>query len=596
MEPDSVISLKILSDPFLTSEWVYFTTNWVEDNRNVSIISKFDGIRVLNVTHSKHERCPFIYDKNLFYINVTDEAEELVQVKSEIETSIIQTFKKIIKYKVTSEGIIVIGERIINKDSNNYFITKKLKYRADGRGLLKTRRKLYLVTFEGQIKEIIGGEYDIIDFDVNKKEIIFSASMECDDMDLALQEVYILNLETSSLKRVTEGKGEAHLVSMDLAGHTAYVGHREGKSLATPNRLMFPSENKCIRVGNDIDLVFTDLNPSSSNHLIYDNGCFYTIGEEGGKNSLYCFDGTSVQILTDPQLCIRDFSVSSGKICYVYSNFKNPNAIVFNGKTYNPNSGFIGTDAELHTLNGIEFWLMTNSKSAPTILYIHGGPHNAFGNSYFGEFDFMYKNGFNIVFANPTGSKGYGEEFAKSCIGDWAGKDYEELMDIIKYLREEVGFIDLFHVTGLSYGGFMTCAIITKTKLFRSAITEAPVTNLVSMCGTSDIGFWFNSMESNVEDPWCHEGMLKLLKMSPIFNVRNIETPLMFIHGESDYRCPIEQSEQLYTALLIKGVETQFMRIMNEPHAYLRVGNPEIKTKRLELKLEWFKRHSIRQQ
>ena len=70
----------------------------------------------------------------------------------------------------------------------------------------------------------------------------------------------------------------------------------------------------------------------------------------------------------------------------------------------------------------------------------------------------------------------------------------------------------------------------------------------------------------------------------------------MFIHGESDYRCPIEQSEQLYTALLIKGVETQFMRIMNEPHAYLRVGNPEIKTKRLELKLEWFKRHSIRQQ
>ena len=86
MEPDSVISLKILSDPFLTSEWVYFTTNGVEDNRNVSIISKFDGIRVLNVTHSKHERCPFIYDKNLFYINVTDEAEELVQVKSEIET------------------------------------------------------------------------------------------------------------------------------------------------------------------------------------------------------------------------------------------------------------------------------------------------------------------------------------------------------------------------------------------------------------------------------------------------------------------------------------------------------------------------------
>lgn len=592
MEPSEVFSLRILSEPNISEDSVYFTTNWVENGMNCSVISRYDGVTVENITENKHERYPTMKDGVLYYINKVGEIEQLVKLFKGNE-SVICTLTKILKYKIVGRAIFLLGERIDDTDKDEVFITRKLKYRFDGRGLLTSRRKIYAVYDETNIKQILGGEYDIQDFDVHTDDVIFTAAIDSDDMDLALQDVYKFNLKTNDLKKITEEKGSAVLVSTDKDGKIAYVGHRKGMSLAIPNYLMIPSEKKEVQIGMDIDLVFSDLFPAPANHLIYDNSNFYTIGEVGGINSLYKYDGNdTVEMLTSKTFCVRDFDVSSGNVCYIYSNFKVPSAIVFNGNTYNPNEGFIGTDARLYRRNGIDFWVMLKHKLAPTILFIHGGPHNAFGVSYFYEFDFMYKNGFNVVFANPSGSKGYGEEFSKRCIGDWAGKDFNELMDIVMHLRNDFGLVDNFHVTGLSYGGFMTCAIATKTIFFKSAIAEAPVTNLVSMCGTSDIGFWFNSIEAKVMEPWNKTSMYRLLKLSPIYNIKNVKTPVMFIHGESDYRCPIEQSEQMYTALLIKGIETQLMRLKNESHSYLRIGNPKVKSERLNQKLKWFIDHS----
>lgn len=82
------------------------------------------------------------------------------------------------------------------------------------------------------------------------------------------------------------------------------------------------------------------------------------------------------------------------------------------------------------------------------------------------------------------------------------------------------------------------------------------------------------------------------MKMSPIYHVKRVKTPILFIHGENDYRCPIEQAEQFYTALKLNGVETKLVRSIGDSHEHARKGNPENMRKRLELKLEWFKSHS----
>ncbi|MEM1860270.1 MAG: prolyl oligopeptidase family serine peptidase, partial [Metallosphaera sp.] len=117
------------------------------------------------------------------------------------------------------------------------------------------------------------------------------------------------------------------------------------------------------------------------------------------------------------------------------------------------------------------------------------------------------------------------------------------------------------------------------------------ISNLVSMCGTSDIGFWFNAVESGVDDPWNPENMEKLMRMSPIYYVGKVSTPTMFIHGEEDYRCPIEQAEQFHVALRSRGVESKLVRYQGDGHEHARRGRPDNMMHRLTIKLQWFKDH-----
>ncbi|MEM4912564.1 MAG: prolyl oligopeptidase family serine peptidase, partial [Metallosphaera sp.] len=119
------------------------------------------------------------------------------------------------------------------------------------------------------------------------------------------------------------------------------------------------------------------------------------------------------------------------------------------------------------------------------------------------------------------------------------------------------------------------------------------ISNLVSMCGTSDIGFWFNAIESGISDPWSTEGIEKLMKMSPIYYVKNVKTPTMLIHGEEDYRCPIEQAEQFYVALRMQGVPTALVRYQGDSHEHARRGKPKNMIDRLKTKLEWFSKYLL---
>src|SRR5699024_2183413 len=126
---------------------------------------------------------------------------------------------------------------------------------------------------------------------------------------------------------------------------------------------------------------------------------------------------------------------------------------------------------------------------------------------------------------------------------------YEDLMTGLDYILDTYPFIDkenLF-VTGESYGGYMTNMIVTRTNRFKAAIAQNSVTNLYSKLGTSDIGFHYNSSQLNNADIWEDEEIL--MKYSPIRYARNVNTPMLVMHNEKDYRCPMEQVEQWYLAL-----------------------------------------------
>jgi dipeptidyl aminopeptidase/acylaminoacyl peptidase len=225
----------------------------------------------------------------------------------------------------------------------------------------------------------------------------------------------------------------------------------------------------------------------------------------------------------------------------------------------------------------------------PLVQIIHGGPHSIFGATFFFDMQLWANQGWNVLFMNPRASQGYGEAFAVANIGDWGGADWKEQEQALDLAIERGGVDpDRLAVTGLSYGGFMTNWIVGQTDRYKVAVSENGICNLVSFFTTSDIGwYWLEpEMERKV---W--ENLDWYMQASPISYIQNMNTPMLLLQAESDFRCPIEQGEQLYTALRARGVPAEMVRFPGENHVQLSNGKPETRLVRREVTLDWMRRY-----
>jgi dipeptidyl aminopeptidase/acylaminoacyl peptidase len=143
-------------------------------------------------------------------------------------------------------------------------------------------------------------------------------------------------------------------------------------------------------------------------------------------------------------------------------------------------------------------------------------------------------------------------------------------------------------VTGGSYGGYMTVWIIGHTDRFKAAVSQRCVSNLVSMWGSSDFNWSFQSI---FDDKAPYENLDVLWQCSPIKHIGSATTPTLVIHSMQDLRCAIEQSEQVYVALRNLGVDTEFLIFPDSPHGVSRTGRTDRKIVRLKGILDWFKRY-----
>jgi dipeptidyl aminopeptidase/acylaminoacyl peptidase len=243
----------------------------------------------------------------------------------------------------------------------------------------------------------------------------------------------------------------------------------------------------------------------------------------------------------------------------------------------------------------VEGWLMKPrgfdaAKKWPLVLEIHGGPHSTYGNGFFHEFQVLTGRGYGVLYTNPRGSHAYGEKFSTACIGDWGGKDYDDLMAGVEHALAS-GWVDekRLYVTGGSYGGFMTNWIVGHTTRFRAAATQRSISNNISAFGTSDIGWHFWEHEMGDATPWSNAA--KLIERSPLTYVPKVKTPLLILHAERDLRCPIEQAEQFFIALRWHGVETTFVRFPEDNHDLTRGGKPRNRVEHAKRIADWFDAH-----
>jgi len=248
---------------------------------------------------------------------------------------------------------------------------------------------------------------------------------------------------------------------------------------------------------------------------------------------------------------------------------------------------FAGKDGTM-----VEGWLMTPSTGKapfPTILYIHGGPHSAFGHIFSFDFRLLVSAGYAVLFINQRASTGYGDIFATQIKGEWGNLDYHDLMAGLDHAIE-LGLVDHDRLgcCGLSGGGNLACWIVGQTDRFKAAVPENPVTNWVSFYGVSDIGPWF-AVEQLGGHP--HEVPETYVRCSPITYAHRCKTPTLLIQGEHDWRCPAEQSEQFYTVLKVNGCPVEMLRLPGSAHAGTIDGPPIIRRAHNKALLEWMQRY-----
>ena len=241
----------------------------------------------------------------------------------------------------------------------------------------------------------------------------------------------------------------------------------------------------------------------------------------------------------------------------------------------------------------IDVWvyLPDSDGKVPLLLAIHGGPASQYGFGFFDEFQVYAGAGYGVVACNPRGSSGRGKDFVTAVVGEgWGEVDHADITAAVAGALQRHDRLDpsRMGLMGGSYGGFMTAWIIGKEDRWKSAVVERALISWTSFSGTSDIGGVFPENYTGASYP---EGWDTWWDLGPLALAHNVTTPTLVLHSENDFRCPIEQAEQYFMALLRNGTTTDFLRFPGEGHELSRSGKPRHRKERFEAILDWHERH-----
>lgn len=250
----------------------------------------------------------------------------------------------------------------------------------------------------------------------------------------------------------------------------------------------------------------------------------------------------------------------------------------------NPNDGL-----EIEGLLTLPLFYRSGTR-VPLLLFVHGGPSSSFNEEFLGYLHHVYPvhvfaaRGYAVLRPNVRGSGGYGSAFRQLNRADWGGGDFDDAMAGVDHLVAE-GIADpsRLGIMGWSYGGFLSAWAITQTDRFRAASIGAPVIDLLSMEGTSDIPGFIGSFFAVV--PWREQELLR--ERSPLTHLAKAKTPALIQHGEEDRRVPLSQGRILYRALRDLGVPVTMVIYPRTPHV---AREPRLRIDVMNRNLSWFDR------
>ena len=444
---------------------------------------------------------------------------------------------------------------------------ENLPFRFDTRGIIYNKRAhVYKVNIQTKKST------KIIDGDT--KDIISIESLVEGDKGLVLSfDQY--NSEGTMLEEkigAIEGSKIKEIYSKGSMGNLFYYKD-ELHAVGMRKRFDWPTNTTFLKISNtgNVSYKYRSFDRNIVKAEVNED-ILYFLYEDSGKTLLR--DGTNNVDLINSDVTIKDFAFNNEQTFVIANSFSNPDEIyeLNNGqltKISEANESFTKKvktwDCQYERIDTgkseIDTWGIFVGKDKPTILNIHGGPASQYAFTFFDEFQTYASAGFNVIACNPRGSSGRGHDFLRDVCGNkWGVTDMHDVLTSFKSMKKIMGITNKNDgIMGGSYGGFMTSWIISHhPNMFKSAIVERALLNWETMVGTSDIGIGFPEMYL-LDDMDKNINLYR--KKSPITYASNIKTPTLILHSQEDYRCPIEQAEQLFSNLKRRGVKNSNAKI-----------------------------------
>ncbi len=646
IEPTDLYKLKSVNNPLFSPKgglFLFTQTEMNEEDRKYYshlFVSSNDGEDVRQFTYGKVRDTQPSWSpdgENIAFLSKRTEQTEVYVMNHHggEARQVTNTANGVTQYVWSPDGTKILISLSISQNAEKRkdeekkqlepLVIDRLFYKSDASGLLDDKlTQLAIVDIQtGETSVLTDGKYNysIGSWSPDCQYItLFSNPSEQADYEL-MTDVYLLNLESKTLERITNG-GEFSLATWSPNGeYLSFIGHYKEFKSATLSKIwtykIQTEELVCLTAEWDVqitDVAVGDFHMDSFERgLIWteDNKGFYFLASDQGSTSIYYGNIEGLMypvVLGDHHVYSFTVDVRNHQAVAGISTSQHPGDLYWinlhtgEQKRITFVNDEILMDIELVEAESLTFkakdgldihgWIMKPSglqagQKIPLVLEIHGGPHAMYANTYFHEFQMLVAKGFAVLFTNPRGSDGYGQLFVDSVRGDYGGKDYLDVMSAVDYALETYEYLDedRLGVTGGSYGGFMTNWIVGHTNRFKAAVTQRSICNWVSFYGVSDIGYFFSEWEVLRGDTYDTD---RLWKHSPIKYAKDINTPLLILHSENDYRCPIEQAEQLYITLKHQKKNTKFVRFPSSNHDLSRSGNLSLRIHRLEQIAQWF--------
>ena len=462
----------------------------------------------------------------------------------------------------------------------------------------------------GATRDVTPGDYDTPPFSLggpldyafspDNKELAFARNTEKDEATSTNTDIFLVPVAGGEAQRLT-GDNKGYDLSPQYSAGGRYLAYRSQATAgfeADRWRLMlYDRQSKQTRdLTAKFDLQVEEFTFTPDGQLIY-----FTVGERG-QSPIYALTLDEAQIKkVVPDGFNGDVKASSsGKLIFSRSTSDMPTEIFradsdgSNIKQLTTTNRDMLAPFKLNKLEEIEwtgagktkihgFMLKPSdfdaTKKYPLLVLIHGGPQSAWNNNWGYRWNpQVFANAGYVVFMpNPRGSTGYGQKFVNEISGDWGGKPYTDIMNGVAEVLKNNVFLDPERIAGAgaSYGGYMVNWILghnnDKRFKFKTLVCHAGVYNLTSMYGVTE-EVWFPEWEFK-GTPWTNPKQYE--KWSPHLNVKNFTTPTLVTHGEIDYRVPIGEGLQLFTALQKQGVASKLIVFPDEGHWILKPQNSE---------------------